>query len=294
MLTRLRGLLAGRSLPGWIVLGWVVLGEIHEGKFALEVLDGITEFFQHHVFMGLLIGFSLLFLATAWSELSNRMPSWLRFRTIHERVHELEHSVNAHEAACTEVHDGFETRIKDSEKNHQRFMEWVTQARNFNSNTQDRLDKLQRLMASAFSKHVVRESELTELAIEIRSCTAEYMDLRALYPEHPAATKPFATSWRRSRPEEPADDATRHFERWAIHMEHYVRVYDAFSDKWNALRERPAFWGWVTNWLVNRHDRDALELISAMTTHLNVLVNTRQNYAADLERAIGIPRVTIS
>jgi hypothetical protein len=90
MLTWLRGLLSGRSVPGWLVLWWVVLGEIHEGKFALEVFSGITDFFQHHIFIGLFIGFGLLFFASAWSDLKKRLPSWLSFSTIHERVHAIE------------------------------------------------------------------------------------------------------------------------------------------------------------------------------------------------------------
>jgi hypothetical protein len=145
-----------------------------------------------------------------------------------------------------------------------------------------------------FPQYVVRQNELTELIQIVRSCSDEYQDLRALYQDHPAATKPFASAWRRSRPEEQADGATKHFERWAAHMERYVRGYDAFSDKWIALRDRPEFWGWVTNWRVNRHDTDATKLTRTMMDHLGVLMNTRDGYAADLEKAIGNPSAAIS
>jgi|GEM_PF-3873991 len=99
-----KSLVAGRSLPGWITLGWVVLGEIHQGRFALEVLGGITDFFQKHVFIGLLIGFGFLYVSSVWPKLKRYIPSWLRFETIHERVHTIESRLKPKEVKSPECY----------------------------------------------------------------------------------------------------------------------------------------------------------------------------------------------
>ena len=101
------------SVPGWIVLGWIVLGEIHEGKFALDVFGVITDFFQHHVFYGLLIGFGMLFLAGGWDALTKRFP-WLKFQTIHDRVHALELHLQPLESESTACRKD----VSSLQKNH--------------------------------------------------------------------------------------------------------------------------------------------------------------------------------
>lgn len=118
----LKNLVAGRSLPGWITLGWVVLGEIHQGRFALEVLGGITEFFQKHVFIGLLIGFGLLYLSSVWPKLKRHIPLWLRFETIHERIGNLDTRCVAHfssqgeiNASITVIHGAVDSRLQTLE-----------------------------------------------------------------------------------------------------------------------------------------------------------------------------------
>jgi len=58
---------------------------------------GITEFFQKHVFIGLLIGFGLLYLSSVWPQLKRRhIVLWLRFETIHERLGNLDTRCVAH------------------------------------------------------------------------------------------------------------------------------------------------------------------------------------------------------
>lgn len=121
MLTRVRGLWSAFSVPGWIILGWVVLGEVHVAKFGVEVLRSIGEYFQEHVFIGLLVGFGFLFLAVLWPGIKDKLPPWFKLpETMHDRVHrinkELPELATGHGGLCRRVDDINSTlsRLQDS------------------------------------------------------------------------------------------------------------------------------------------------------------------------------------
>jgi hypothetical protein len=146
-----------------------------------------------------------------------------------------------------------------------------------------------RPVVRGFSRYLMRETELTDLIHGIRACIAEHQDLRAFYPDHPAVTKPFATSWRPSRPEQRADESTKRCDRWARHLESHIERVNLFRSKWNVPPVVPeeTLVGWVTTWWTNRHDDGSTKLIEAMGEHLNKLLTMRDGYAADLERAVA-------
>jgi hypothetical protein len=132
--------------------------------------------------------------------------------------------------------------------------------------------------------HVLRQNEFTELLLENRSCCIEYIDLRAIYPNHPAASKPFAWGWRPSRPEQDVDEVTKYYEQWAKHMEYHMNRVEALSDKWDVYRTRAVIFGWVKHWLVNGHDADGETTVSAISDLMRDIWGLRERYAADLER----------
>jgi hypothetical protein len=95
------------------------------------------------------------------------------------------------------------------------------------------------ILSNHIPNYVLRQSELTELLDDNRCCRQEYMDLRAVYSDHPATSKPFARGWRPSLPGQESDEATKHYEQWAHHMEYHMNRLQAFSDDRRQL-ELPA------------------------------------------------------
>ena len=73
------------------------------------------------------------------------------------------------------------------------------------------------------------------------------------------------------------------------------KVVDAgHSEKWDVYRAKPEIYGWVKNWLVNSHDKEGQVVVSAIADVMRDLMNLRERYAADLERAVGQASATIS
>ena len=150
------------------------------------------------------------------------------------------------------------------------------------------------ILGARLPQQMLRQGELTELLLENRSCCQEYMDLRAIYPDHLASSKPFARGWRPSRPEQEIDEVTRHYEQWARHMEYHMNRLQSFSEKWDIYQTKPEIFGWVKHWFVNSHDKDGQVVVSAIADVMRDLANLRERYAADLERAAGQLSTTIS
>jgi hypothetical protein len=147
---------------------------------------------------------------------------------------------------------------------------------------------------AGLGKRMLCQSELTELLDDNRSCRQEYMDLRAIYPDHPAASKPFARGWRPSLPGQETDEATRRYEQWAKHMEFHMNRLQGFSEEWDTYQAKPEIYSWVKYWAVNSREEDGQLVFSAIADVMRDLMNLLERYAADLEREVGKASATIS
>jgi hypothetical protein len=144
-----------------------------------------------------------------------------------------------------------------------------------------------RSMVQGFPNHAIRQMELTELIQGLRLCFGQYLELRALYPDHPAATLPFATGWRPSRPDQELDEITRRYEQWARRLGDEVERAKGFQSKWRVSLPSTPLLPWVSTWCVNRHDTEASDLIRAMAEYSDSLANTRGDYAATAAKLPG-------
>jgi hypothetical protein len=107
---RFTGIAKRVTLPGWVLVGWAAIEMLHTGGFAVDKITAAYDFLGGHPIYLLLAGLVWIFGWAAWPEyIKPWWPSWLRFTTMHERVHALHHVV-------MEPETGHCDRIKAAEK----------------------------------------------------------------------------------------------------------------------------------------------------------------------------------
>src|ERR1017187_1456828 len=94
----------------WFFVGEAVLAYLHLGEFAVRFVEDLFAWVQTHFFADLFIGLGLLFLNNQWPNIKPRLPSWLKFRTVHGRLHTIEEE---HLPAIRESHGVITTRLAD-------------------------------------------------------------------------------------------------------------------------------------------------------------------------------------
>ena len=85
-----------------------MLGGLHLSEFSLRLSTELFEFMRGHYLADLGVGLGLLFLANQWGNIKPYIPSWLKYRTIHDRLHDFE---NVHIPQCEKRHTEMGTRM---------------------------------------------------------------------------------------------------------------------------------------------------------------------------------------
>jgi hypothetical protein len=228
-----------------------------------------------------------------WPELKAQLPEWLKLpKTLHERVHELAQASRTQEQineTYGAIHYHLAGRIERLEEDR-------TKAIEERSKLSLRITSIDQTLQE-IPNHVKRQVELTELIQGMRDCLNAYADIRSLYPDSPLATKPFATGWRPSRPDQDVDKETREADHWANRLEGVIERERNFISKWSIPvfnQELNDLLTWVGTWKVNRHDTSATQLAKAMALNYNGLLTQRDSYAATLAAAAGNAKATTS
>jgi hypothetical protein len=119
---RLRSLFGHAASIPWLLFLWSAAEILERVEFISNKMHDAREFIMtpNGAVVLLIISVAWLTMIPAWPTIRARFPT-LRFQTIHERVHAMESVVNTH----TEVHNGFQQRIKRCEDRHNKFGEWV-------------------------------------------------------------------------------------------------------------------------------------------------------------------------
>ena len=215
MISRFRGLLSRFSLPGWVLLAWIVLGEVHVGTFAVELIRNVTEYLQHHLAVGLVVGFGWLMLAMLWPEWKSRLPPWVKLpMTLHEKVHALE--TNFKEALSLQgtfndglrtVHDNFSERIKTLERDR-------TGAIGERSGLKLRTSTLERILLE-LPTYLRFEMAVGDLKARVGQAIEDFLGVQSMYGQSQPVLQPFS-AWRPVPGEVPADPAIQMAERLAM------------------------------------------------------------------------------
>ena len=74
----------------WVFLVEAVLGFLHLGEFSVRFAYDVFAWLQTNFLATFFIGLGLLVLHVKWPQTQPRIPAWLRFRTVHDRLHAIE------------------------------------------------------------------------------------------------------------------------------------------------------------------------------------------------------------
>jgi len=74
----------------WCFLGEAVLAYLHLGEFSVRLAKGLLGFAETHFFWDLGVGLAMLLVLNQWPNIEPKIPSWMKFKTTHERLHAIE------------------------------------------------------------------------------------------------------------------------------------------------------------------------------------------------------------
>src|SRR5258708_5947234 len=188
------------GLFGWFFLVEAVLGFLHLGEFSMSFVQGVFGWMQIHFFVDLFIGLGLLFIRVEWPSIEPRIPSWLRFRTLHDRVHLIEGKYNT-----------FGERLDALEKSIASYREAIpTLQEGYEAITDHELrlinmeehGKVNRPLLEALKNSViglpswlVRVLDVHGALRDAKEILMEYAEIRMLFPSSPVSANPFL-DWR--------------------------------------------------------------------------------------------------
>ena len=270
----------------WLFLLEAVLAYLHLGEFIIHLAEGLYRFAETHFFWDLGIGLGLLLLLNQWPTIEPRIPSWLRLKTVHERLHALE---DERLPAVMQHHDATASRVTDFEKwmpeIDSKLGENVARLESLERNSRESLNRLDHVYSALTELPTLQRYlfQLNCLVYDIERSVETFRTIRAMYGDlSPVVTKPFS-NWRLPSHSIalPADDSIRDGEKWARSLESYIERAQGFRNGWYGdYFLDDGLFSLVAHWYTNYNETSADELEKIMLVHRQFLIDMRQDYAS--------------
>lgn len=179
----------------WFFLGESVLGALHLGEFSVTFVRDVFGWMQVHFFVDFFIGLGLIFLRIEWPRIEPRIPAWLRFKTVHDRLHTIEEE---HLPAIRESHGVISGRLADIDQ-HAKTLDILS------DNHGTKLENLVHRITALENSQVASEQAFHALPLFVRGC----IEIEGLARDNFALYQKFANS----TPEERRKDLDAHLQR---------------------------------------------------------------------------------